>query len=50
MKYKENLSTKLFLLQYDKNALTAFLHSTDELSKELKNSIQILVAQVVFHL
>ena len=31
MKYTWNLSTKLFLLQYDKNALTTFLHSTDDL-------------------
>ena len=26
-KYKENLSTKLFFLQNNKNALTALLHS-----------------------
>ena len=31
MKYKENLITKLLFLQNDKNALTTFLHSTDEI-------------------
>ena len=29
MKYKENLGTKLFFQQNDKNALTTFLHSHD---------------------
>ena len=32
MKYKENLSTKLLFPQNDKNALTTFLHSTDEVT------------------
>ena len=39
MKYKGNLSTKLFLLQYDETALTTFLHPTDDLcSKALDQS------------
>ena len=31
MKYKENLNTKFLFPQNDKNALTTFLHSTDDL-------------------
>ena len=31
MKYKGNLSTKLPFQQNDENALTTFLHSTDEM-------------------
>ena len=31
IKYKRNLSTKLLLLQNDENALTTFLHSTDDI-------------------
>ena len=31
-KYKVNLSTKMLFLQNDKNALTTFLHSTDDMS------------------
>ena len=30
MIYKGNLSTKLLFAQNDKNALTTFLHSTDD--------------------
>ena len=33
-KYKGNLNTKLFFLLYDENALTTFLHSTEELELE----------------
>ena len=31
MKYKGNLSTKVPFLQNDENALTTFLHSTDDI-------------------
>ena len=38
MKYKGNLNTKLPFLQNDKNALTTFLHSADEIWAYLSGS------------
>ena len=40
--YKEDQSTKLLFLQNDKNALTTFLHSADDLGFTKKVSSDIL--------
>ena len=46
---KGNLSTKLFFPQNDKNALTTFLHSTDDFTPHfcsLKESLICLVYRI----
>ena len=42
MKYRGNLSTKLLFPQNDKNALTTFLHSTDEIVMQSSMRVHIV--------